>query len=267
MSPRATHPRIGEDDLQAHVDGQLDPVRDQEVQVWLESCPADAERVEAYAMQRQALRLQMQRYYDQPLPVRLQPATLRRRHRARTMLRLRNLAASFVLICAGAAGGWFARVPSSPTPVYILTTDATLAHRTYTAERRHAVEVPATQEAHLVQWLSIRLGRPINLPDLTPLGFRLMGGRLLPGGDAPAAQFMYDDADGVRLTLYLRGGGGRATSAFHVTEQNGLSGLFWVDQGFGHAVLAEASRSRLQPIAEAVSRQLGPAGTPGNAVN
>lgn len=218
-------------------------------------------------MQRQALRLQMQRHYDQPLPVRLQPATLRRQQRARSMQRLRSMAASVALLVAGAAGGWFARVPSSPTPVYIFTADATLAHRTYIAERLHAVEVPAAQEAHLVQWLSNRLGRRIHLPDLTPLGFRLMGGRLLPGNEAPAAQFMYDDADGVRLTLYLRAGGGHATSAFQVTEQNGLSGLFWVDQGFDHAVLAEASRSRLQPIAEAVSRQLSLAGMAGNAVN
>jgi hypothetical protein len=36
------------------------------------------------------------------------------------------------------------------------------------------------QEAHLIQWLSKRLGRQLIAPDLTAGGFQLMGGRLLP---------------------------------------------------------------------------------------
>ena len=42
-------------------------------------------------------------------------------------------------------------------------------------------------------------------PDLSPLGYRLLGGRLLAtehGG--AAALFVYDDADGHRLTVLLR---------------------------------------------------------------
>ncbi len=47
-----------------------------------------------------------------------------------------------------------------------------------------------------------RLGRPLVTPDLEPLGYRLMGGRLLAGaaGD-PTAQLMYEDAAGARLNV------------------------------------------------------------------
>ena len=47
-----------------------------------------------------------------------------------------------------------------------------------------------------MQWLSKRLGRPLVVPDLAAVGFRLMGGRLLPAEDGPAAQFMYETGKG-----------------------------------------------------------------------
>lgn len=71
----------------------------------------------------------------------------------------------------------------------------------------HPVEVKATEQDHLVQWLSNRLGQSIKAPDLTGFGFRLMGGRVLPAAaSGVAAQLMYDDDHGTRLTLYLRNG-------------------------------------------------------------
>lgn len=65
------------------------------------------------------------------------------------------------------------------------------------------MEVAADQEAHLVAWLSKRLGTPLKVPRLDTLGFGLVGGRLLPGDQGPVAQFMYQDGQGQRLTLYV----------------------------------------------------------------
>lgn len=250
-------PPVGEDDLQAHVDGRLDPTRDAVVRAWLEAHPTEAERIGAYIRQREALRLRLQGHHDRPIPARLQPGALRRNRRAALGRRLTNTAAGLVLLLAGAAGGWLARGldPARSTPP--LTADAASAHLTFVSEQRHPVEVTAAQEGHLVQWLSNRLGRPLQAPDLSVQGFRLMGGRLLPGATTPAAQFMYDDDRGTRLTLYLRADPGDETTGFRIVERGGLSGLFWVDRGFGYAVLAQASRARLWPVAEAVWRQLG----------
>ena len=66
---RPTHP-VGEDDLQAHVDGRLDPARDALVRAWLDGRPAEAERVEAYVRQREALRRRLRSHHDQPIPAR-----------------------------------------------------------------------------------------------------------------------------------------------------------------------------------------------------
>ena len=81
--------------------------------------------------------------------------------------------------------------------------DAVIAHAVFVPEVRHPVEVTAKDEAHLVQWLTRRLGAPVKAPVLQAEGFRLLGGRLLSGTEAPRAQFMYEDANGRRLTLYV----------------------------------------------------------------
>ena len=98
------------------------------------------------------------------------------------------------LIVLGGIGSWATRDLAGPMSsmslgavASMITADAIAAHRTFSVEVRHPVEVDAGQEPHLVQWLSKRLGHQLIVPDLTVAGFRLMGGRLLPAEDGPAA--------------------------------------------------------------------------------
>ena len=142
----------------------------------------------------------------------------------------------------------------------MITADAIAAHHTFSLEVRHPVEVDAGQEAHLVQWLSKRLGRPLVVPDLAAAGFQLMGGRLLPAEDGPAAQFMYQNGNGERLTLYLRAGVGGET-AFRFHEEGGIGAFYWSDEGFGYAIAAKAGRDLLLRLAELVYRQTSPDGS------
>src|SRR4030095_2666588 len=62
---------------------------------------------------------------------------------------------------------------------------AAIAHATYSPAVRHPVEVGADQEAHLIAWLSKRLGAPLRAPQLDEVGYSLVGGRLLPGDNSP----------------------------------------------------------------------------------
>ena len=83
----------------------------------------------------------------------------------------------------------------------LFTSDALGAHRLYIGEVRHPIEVKA-EEAHLLPWLSRRLGTTLRAPDLGAFGLKLLGGRLLPGLSSPAALFMYEGANGERFTIY-----------------------------------------------------------------
>lgn len=252
---------IGEDDLQVWVDGRLDRTRLAVVEDWLGRNPVEAARFEAYRQQRNLLRGWLAHKIDEPVPLRLRTSVLLARQRTIWRQRLGAAAAAVLLTIAGGAGGWvindMVRGPAQTVagPADFLASDAVQAHLTFVGEVRHPVEVTAAQEAHLVGWLSARLGRALHVPDLQPLGFRLMGGRLLPGETVPAAQFMYDDDHGTRLTLYMRADTGDGTG-FEVVEKSGVAGFRWDDAGFGYAVLAETDRARLLRVAEAVHRQL-----------
>jgi len=144
--------------------------------------------------------------------------------------------------------------------------DAISAHRVYTVETAHPVEVGAAQEQHLVQWLSRRLKHKLLAPNLSREGYVLVGGRLLPASSEAAAQFMYENGSGTRLTLYVRATAGDDTRFRYVTAQ-GVAAFSWVDQGLGFALVGPLDREHLLSLADSIYQQLDPEHrTPPNAV-
>lgn len=129
---------------------------------------------------------------------------------------------------------------------------AQVAYAVYTPDARRPVEV--RQASALVTWLSRRLDRPILAPDALPGGLLLMGGRLLPGmPDKPAAQLMYQDAQGRRVTIYLRGMlNPTARTAFRIVQSGSTTTLYWVDRNWGYALTGEVPRETLVRVAKAL---------------
>lgn len=254
---------IGEDELQAYVDERLDGPRRAAVEAHLARTPELRERIQAERRHRASLRSQLQDKADEPVPARLRIASIQAARRARLTRRLGLAAAALAIFVVGVGAGWLAKEqrPSiaMSAPTTSVAQGATAAYRTFVVEVAHPVEVGAAQEAHLLQWLSKRLGRKLEAPDLSPFGYRLIGGRLLPGGSGAAAQLMYEDSTGRRLTLYVRAADGTET-AFRFQKDGDAATFAWIDQGFGFAVTAMASREELLPIAEAIYKGLAPKG-------
>ena len=266
---------IGEDDLQAWIDERLPPPRRAEVEAWLATNPEAAERVRDMAGQRLMLRSALQAKHDEPVPARLRVSHLVAARRQSRWLGMRRIAAVGGWLFLGGAMGWAGHglvpIPGRQQPMYAqlvprpMVAEAIAAHHVFAADLGRPVEVAAAQEALLVRWLSNRLGRPIAPPDLASLGYQLMGGRLLAGaaGD-PAAQLMYQDTAGGRLTVYLRAdhAGGTGTEFRYADGQSlggvaGVAAFWWVDRGFGYAVSAEGlDRAALLRVAAAVHHQV-----------
>jgi anti-sigma factor RsiW len=261
----ATGGPIQEDELHAHIDGRLPPERAEAVNAYLAALPEARARLSQYAEQRQALRAAFAAQTGGPIPERLRVSRLvaerwRRQHR-----QLAQIAAAVGFLILGGIGGWTARdvVPdlalsSSAALARAVFDDAIAAHRTFSVETRHPVEVGAGEEAHLVQWLSKRLGHRLIAPDLTSLGFRLMGGRLLPADTGPAAMFMYEDGKGTRLSCYYISADVSGETEFKYREQNGISAFYWVEDGLAYAITANADRDLLLKVAEIVYQQTSP---------
>jgi anti-sigma factor RsiW len=250
---------IGEDDLQAFVDGRLPSARFEAIKVYLADQPSLAEQVEREIELRDALRARLAFKAQEPVPSRLRVANILASRRRAPMVRPAVAAAIAWLAIGGVLGGfggvWWASASRGQDEMANAAGTAIAAHRIYVSERLHPVEVAADQEAHLVQWLSRRVGKPLVAPNLNPQGYRLIGGRLLPAGNEAAALFMYENAGGGRLTLYTRSGGSEPHTAFRFETQDGVSAFSWIDNGLSYVVTAKVDRGELLPIAETIYKQ------------
>jgi anti-sigma factor RsiW len=157
--------------------------------------------------------------------------------------------------------GWYMHgvEKSRQPPMLAMVKQAALAHVVYTPEMLHPVEVGKDQEEHLVKWLSKRLGASAKPPHLGNVGYELMGGRLLPGNQGPAAQFMYQDARGMRLTLYLSNKpADKGEAAFRYAQEGKISVFYWIDNDMSYALSGEMEKADLLHIANAVYQGLNP---------
>lgn len=246
---------VTESELQALVDDCLPAARRAGVETHLAQHPDDAQRINDYRRHAAALHAAFDPLLAEAIPPQLLPG------RRGFPLQWRRHAVVAVLMLLSGITGWqlHAHVAAERVQTLYLAKVAAVAHAVYSPEVRHPVEVGADQEAHLVRWLSKRLGTSLKIPHLAGLGYSLVGGRLLPGERGPAAQFMYQDIKGQRLTLYVRAGSEvRASTAFRFARENGVSVFYWIDGRLGYALSGETEREELLRVADAVYRQLNP---------
>lgn len=133
---------------------------------------------------------------------------------------------------------------------------ADLAYAVYAPEQRHPVEVTVAEQAHLLTWLSSRLKHPVAAPPLDEYGYALVGGRLLPGEAGPAAQFMYQNAAGSRLTLYITHYPQREIGLRPLPDGKRRT-LYWASRGLGYALSGPGDEARLRAIAIDACNALG----------
>lgn len=247
--------RPDRDTLMAYVDGQIDPARRAAVDRYLEQeaqtgagAASLANEVAALQLQNQALRDALAPLLDEPVPSRLllRPAAPARHW-------VRAAAVALWLGVGAVAGSLATRGLQGDTSTVVAQNEgmmhfvhqAELAYAVYTPDARRPVEV--RDGSDLTTWLSRRLQRPIVAPDALPAGLVLMGGRLLPGMPGkPAAQLMYQDAQGHRVTVYLRAmAKPTAETAFRIVESKGATTFYWVDRDWGYALTGDLPRARL----------------------
>ena len=103
--------------------------------------------------------------------------------------------------------------------------------------------------------LSRRVGTNLRTPDLATFGLKLLGGRLLPGPNGPAALFMYEGTTGERYTFYCSKLPMQRT-AFRYNLAVRFAAVHWVESEIGFVVSGPADRERLGNIAQAAYEQM-----------
>lgn len=271
MDPSTLLP-LTDDEIHTLVDQQGSTAENADLRARLALDPVAQANFLKWQKQRETLRGLYQHTLDEPLPASLLAAahqTTTSRNAMDRWWRWGGMAASVLLafgvgwlshgqLAPQAGGTSLSKAPNGREFIH----QAVLAHAVYVPEVRHPVEVTAAQQEHLVQWLSKRVGKALKVPNLSVQGYELVGGRLLPGEDGARAQFMFQNAGGERVTLYLGAlqskhpDADARETAFRYAAEGAVPGFYWVDQGFGYALAGTLSREALLALAEAVYQQL-----------
>ncbi len=257
--------------LGAHLDGELDVERSLAADEHLAFC---MECQWAYAKEREVRTLLRTRLPREPVPDALRERirwVLRRADReerwgaaARRVLAWAVPAAALVLLALG-IGFW---EKSVPPPV---VSELVAKHLMYSRLDAPAEVVSASQEA-VSGWFKGRVRFEVIVPDFSPSGIRLVGGRLSDLSDRPMAYLLYEKgrslvslfafpSQGLALPDrgWVRVGDGR----FYVTEVKGAEVVLWTQRGLAYALVSSLDRQALLECADTVWRLVVSSRAPG----
>ncbi|NKB48499.1 MAG: hypothetical protein GKS02_03930 [Alphaproteobacteria bacterium] len=261
--------QIDDGELHALLDGELDPARQAEVEAWLSENPEAAGRVARYRAQNAGLHALYDGVLHEELPPVIIDALAGRRRQ--WLPRGAAIAAGFALLLSGVVAGWVVRgeFPAGPgdavqvaavTPpinTQVLMERATSAHMFSRDDDLRLAS--ATDGGDMAQYISTRMGERVRVPQLSDLGYRLVGTRVLPDNGGPAAQFVFEDADGGRVSLYLRSETARGVDITYALSDD-LSMFYWNDSQHSYALVRELEdengRDALLTAAQAVYQQI-----------
>ncbi|PDT30924.1 hypothetical protein CO660_06215 [Rhizobium sp. L9] len=254
-----TNPIVTEADLHAYADGQLPQSSRARIETYLADNPDDAAMIAEWQAQNAGIRSLFAGYEKarDTDPLLVAPSRAVAPARKRWAL----AAAALLVFALGAVSGHYGPALLEKPELQLTGSEtfpkqAETAFTVYAAEVRHPVEVFADEEAHLATWLGKRLAiENLKIPNLQPLGFKLVGGRLLPVDGRPGAMFMYENQAGERLTVMVGRNRENRTTSFRFASSGNLETFYWIDGELGYAVTGEISREALRAVAEECYRQ------------
>lgn len=250
---------IAEDELHAYVDGRLDSGRRMEVERYLRLRPEVARRVAIDISQRDALRAAFAAKAAEPIPPSLNLTHLveARLARRRAPWRMAAAVAGALLFggAVGGAAGW-ALGSRPPSGIAALAQEAAASYTVYAMDARRPVELAATDSATLSRWLSRRLNHKVAPPDISALGYHLLGGRLVATPRGPAALFVYENDRATRLALFMRPMATDRSMPIRQVDIGDLDGCVWIERNLGYTVVAAESYDRLLALSRHVRQQV-----------
>lgn len=264
---------VTEDDLQAYVDGFLDPPRHTTVDAYLAANPDEAERIEAYRSQRISMHALFGIGSDRPLPEPLAArvdqlaSALRQRRWLRTSL---WAAASIAVVGFLAAAGWWVYEVDGYRGDRLIAFVDDWNARTLLAGHELGRQHQATmgkkktgEENGLVVWLTRNAtAASVPIPNLQSFGYNFLEGRMLATPSGPVLQLTYTDAESKTVKLYVGTDTGTDTSDLNFAQEADAPLVYWTDGSLVYALTGMTQRDSLARIAQAIGSSIAePAGS------
>ena len=252
-------------DIHLALDGEMPAEERADFDAWLEANPEMKAKNARFADDARRLREAFAGVLKEPVPERLvEMVTEGPQKIARSWLAgWQSAVAAAVIFAAGIAGGYLAGSSGLRMQAEAeneLAEKAIGAYVTYAVDRGHTVEVGGTDKPYLEGWLSKRTGLKLVAPDLADEGFELLGGRLLPGAESPAALLVYKDQAGNQISIYMVAEGEKKTRGTYTEKTGGPTAIYWLDKDYGCAIVGSLPQERLTEVAKSAWKQLVAAG-------
>lgn len=223
---------VGEDDLQALIDGRLEHQRQLEVEAWLRANPEAAEVIERDRQLSQQLK-EAAISGEGPIPASLRVGEISQQLRSERRKRMSSLAASFAILAAGTTAGWVGKSAVSSDGGGHMQ-DAVYAYQTFVS---HGPKLDVTAaNPVLLEELIRTTGSNSKLPALELGEFSAAGGRLMATEDGPAFLIVYRNQQGQYLTYYVRPTTGQKPSTPQSRRDGPIETRYWYADGLGYAL-------------------------------
>jgi anti-sigma factor RsiW len=245
---------IDENDLHAYLDGQLAPEQEAVVLAWLETDPEARQRLHDYAEQKLLTAIGVSEDVGEADPerteelaeelgARLQQALTKRR----PFVWLRQAAAIVALVAAGwTTNELVHRFIPEQLPTYVV--EATGAHLVFAEGPMPPAVNPDQGGGELARWMSARLGEQVEVPELTPIGLKLVGGRVMGDTQHPLAGLIYEDRECHRLTICLTPREDGKVDGLHMAQVGGVRVGYWSNGDQSYVIVADTSETQLAAI-------------------
>ena len=254
---------IQEDDLHAYVDNQLSEEKRQAVEELIRNDPNIAEQIHQWQQQNKAITEYFDKESFDNIPEKLHVNNLAiddfNTDKTHGKPWHYAMAASLFLMVGSGLIGWFAHSTLQPiqqsTPAF--ANMAISAYEVFSVEVLHPVEVRADKKDHLVAWLSKRINHPIKIPELENYGYKLLGGRLLSMQEGrAAAQFMFENKQGKRITWLVSKSPVYKDHAFFFKNNKSVNSYYWMDSSVAYSVSGEVDRDNLHKLSQGIYQQI-----------
>ncbi|MBR0851607.1 anti-sigma factor [Bradyrhizobium diazoefficiens] len=236
-----------EEELHAYLDGNLPQDRRTVVEQHLSSHPEDAERLEAYRADGEAIK-RLFSGAGRTVPV---PAPFVRRRAIGMPAYWRRVAVIALTLAGLVAGGMLWHHRGEDTRWARLGNDAIAAHL--------ALETPQSAPAMtaslpaISRFLTDSIGQSRILKESADPAYTLVGSRLWTSADGPVAQLSFRLADGNLVTMLLQPWPRATDTPFRqVAQQSDLTTLAWVDDKIFCAVSGALPPAELERIARSI---------------
>lgn len=156
-------------------------------------------------------------------------------------------AACLVAAVAGFGGGRLSYGHESARDA--LLNEVAEYHKVFSHEGLHLVEVPAENSAELQDWLGQRLGRKLPVPDLSTLGMRFAGGRMLVVDGRPVGELMYVRPAGLPVAVCVTRLDG-APQPLRVDTREDMTLASWTDGHHAYVVVGDLDAKAAAGMAE-----------------